>query len=96
MELDERKKPINIAGVPPDAFSETGQRWGNPLYNWDRMEQDDFAWWYKRMESSAKLYDVTRIDHFIGIVRYFSIPVECETAENGVYKKGPGKKLTDV
>jgi 4-alpha-glucanotransferase len=57
---------------------------------------DGFDWWYKRMESSAKLYDVTRIDHFIGIVRYFSIPVECETAENGVYKKGPGKKLTDV
>ena len=95
-ELDERKKPINIAGVPPDAFSATGQRWGNPLYDWAKMEEDNFAWWYKRMESSAKLYDVTRIDHFIGVVRYFSIPVECETAENGVYKKGPGKKLTDV
>ena len=95
-ELDERKKPINIAGVPPDAFSATGQRWGNPLYNWKKMEEDGFAWWYKRMESSAKLYDVTRIDHFIGIVRYFSIPASCETAEKGVYIKGPGKKLTDV
>lgn len=95
-ELDERKKPINIAGVPPDCFSETGQRWGNPLYDWDKMEQDDFDWWRKRMQASAKLYDVVRIDHFIGIVRYFRIPAECETAEYGKYKNGPGKKLTKV
>lgn len=95
-ELDERKKPINIAGVPPDCFSVTGQRWGNPLYDWDKMEQDDFDWWRKRMQASAKLYDVVRIDHFIGIVRYFRIPSECETAEHGNYKKGPGKKLTKV
>lgn len=95
-ELDERKKPINIAGVPPDCFSETGQRWGNPLYDWNKMEQDDFDWWRKRMTTSAKLYDVVRIDHFIGIVRYFRIPAECETAEFGKYKKGPGKKLTKV
>lgn len=95
-ELDERKRPINIAGVPPDCFSATGQRWGNPLYDWDKMEQDDFDWWRKRMSASAKLYDVVRIDHFIGIVRYFRIPAECETAEHGKYKKGPGKKLTKV
>ncbi|WP_455715988.1 4-alpha-glucanotransferase [Anaerosporobacter sp.] len=95
-ELDERKKPINIAGVPPDCFSPTGQRWGNPLYDWDKMEQDDFDWWRKRMQASAKLYDVVRIDHFIGIVRYFRIPAECETAERGNFKKGPGKKLTKV
>ena len=95
-ELDERKRPINIAGVPPDFFSETGQRWGNPLYDWDKMEQNDFDWWRKRMQSSSKLYDVVRIDHFIGIVRYFRIPAECETAEHGKYKKGPGNKLTKV
>lgn len=95
-ELDERKRPINIAGVPPDFFSETGQRWGNPLYDWDKMEQNDFDWWRKRMQSSSKLYDVVRIDHFIGIVRYFRIPAECETAEHGRYKKGPGNKLTKV
>ncbi len=95
-ELDERKRPINIAGVPPDCFSATGQRWGNPLYDWDKMEQDDFDWWRKRMQASAKLYDVVRIDHFIGIVRYFRIPAECETAEYGKYKNGPGKKLTKV
>lgn len=95
-ELDERKRPINIAGVPPDFFSATGQRWGNPLYDWDKMEKDDFDWWRKRMQSSSKLYDVVRIDHFIGIVRYFRIPAECETAQNGKYKDGPGNKLTKV
>ena len=95
-ELDERKNPINIAGVPPDNFSATGQRWGNPLYDWKAMEAEDFGWWYKRMEASADLYDIIRIDHFIGIVRYFAIPAENDTAEFGVYRKGPGKKLTDV
>ena len=95
-ELDERKNPINIAGVPPDNFSATGQRWGNPLYDWKAMEAEDFEWWRQRMASSAKLYDIIRIDHFIGIVRYYSIPSKYDTAEHGTYKKGPGKKLTDV
>lgn len=95
-ELDERKNPINIAGVPPDNFSATGQRWGNPLYDWKAMENEGFGWWRQRMSSSAKLYDIIRIDHFIGIVRYYSIPSHYDTAEHGVYKKGPGKKLTDV
>ncbi len=95
-ELDERKKPINIAGVPPDCFSEDGQRWGNPLYNWEVMEKDQFKWWAKRMAANAKLYDVIRIDHFIGIVNYWSIPASCPTAVEGKWRKGPGKKLTDV
>ena len=95
-ELDERKKPINVAGVPPDCFSEDGQRWGNPLYNWKVMEKDGFKWWYYRMEANAKLYDVIRIDHFIGIVNYWSIPSSCPTAIEGKWIKGPGKKLTDV
>ena len=95
-ELDERKKPINIAGVPPDCFSEDGQRWGNPLYNWQVMEKDQFKWWAKRMAANAKLYDVIRIDHFIGIVNYWSIPSSCPTAVEGTWRKGPGKKLTDV
>ncbi len=95
-ELDERKNPINIAGVPPDYFSATGQRWGNPLYRWDVMEADDFKWWRERMKANAALYDVIRIDHFIGIVRYFSIPATCPTAEIGEYKKGPGSKLTNA
>lgn len=95
-ELDERKKPINIAGVPPDCFSADGQRWGNPLYNWKAMEEDGFQWWKKRMAANAKLYDVIRIDHFIGIVNYWSIPAACPTAVEGKWRRGPGKKLTDV
>lgn len=95
-ELDERKNPINVAGVPPDCFSETGQRWGNPLYDWDTMEKDDFSWWRERMKANATLYDVIRIDHFIGVVRYYKIPSECPTAMEGVWEKGPGRKLTDA
>lgn len=95
-ELDERKKPIHIAGVPPDCFSADGQRWGNPLYDWKTMEQDGFLWWAKRMSANAKLYDVIRIDHFIGIVNYWSIPVSCPTAVEGKWLRGPGRKLTDV
>ena len=95
-ELDERKKPIHIAGVPPDCFSAEGQRWGNPLYDWKKMEKDGFTWWYERMKANASLYDVIRIDHFIGIVNYWSIPADCPTAVDGEWKKGPGRKLTDV
>ena len=95
-ELDERRNPVNVAGVPPDAFSATGQRWGNPLYNWQAMEAEDFTWWRERMRSNAKLYDVIRIDHFIGIVRYYSIPSECPTAMKGRWRKGPGASLTGV
>ena len=69
-ELDERKNPIHVAGVPPDCFSEDGQRWGNPLYDWKAMEAENFGWWEERMKSNARLYDVIRIDHFIGVVRY--------------------------
>ncbi len=95
-ELDERKNPINIAGVPPDAFSNDGQRWGNPLYRWDMMEQKNFVWWRERMKISATLYDVIRIDHFIGVVNFYSIPADCPTAIMGKWRKGPGKKLADV
>ena len=95
-ELDERKNPINVAGVPPDCFSETGQRWGNPLYDWDAMEKENFTWWRERMKANAALYDVIRIDHFIGVVRYYRIPSECPTAMEGAWKKGPGKKRTDA
>lgn len=95
-ELDERKKPINVAGVPPDCFSEDGQLWGNPLYNWKAMKKDHFRWWEMRMASNAALYDVIRIDHFIGIVNYWSVPAGSENAIGGKWRKGPGKKLTDV
>ncbi len=95
-ELDEDVKPINIAGVPPDLFSSDGQRWGNPLYRWDIMEANGFKWWRERMKANADLYDVIRIDHFIGIVNYWSVPAKCKTAKRGKWKKGPGKALTDV
>ncbi|MBP3926467.1 MAG: 4-alpha-glucanotransferase [Clostridium sp.] len=96
-QLDEENlTPVNVAGVPPDAFSEIGQLWGNPLYDWEKMEEDGFSWWKQRMKASAALYDVIRIDHFIGVVQYFSIPYGAESAKEGEWKKGPGKKLTDV
>lgn len=92
-QLDKKLNPKKIAGVPPDAFSDTGQRWGNPLYDWEKMESEDFSWWKERMEHSAKLYDVIRIDHFIGMVKYYAIPAEDEDARNGKWEKGPGLKL---
>jgi 4-alpha-glucanotransferase len=95
-ELDERKTPINVAGVPPDAFSDDGQRWGNPLYRWEEVERQEFTWWRERMLVSAVLYDVIRVDHFIGVVNYYSIPVYCETAVGGSWRIGPGRKLTEV
>jgi len=95
-ELDEDCKQINVAGVPPDAFSEDGQLWGNPLYNWDAMENADFAWWKKRMSSNSKLYDLIRIDHFIGVVNYYSIAATSNSAKNGEWRKGPGIKLTNA
>lgn len=95
-ELDEDFEQINVAGVPPDEFSEDGQLWGNPLYNWNRMEECDFEWWKQRMASNSKIYDYIRIDHFIGVVNYYSIEAGCENAKEGVWRQGPGKKLTDA
>ena len=77
---------------PPDAFSDEGQKWGNPIYDWERMEREDFAWWKKRIRAAARCYDVIRIDHFIGIVRYYKIPVN-ESAKKGSFAWGPGLKL---
>ncbi|MCL2013968.1 MAG: 4-alpha-glucanotransferase [Oscillospiraceae bacterium] len=92
-QLDDNLKPTRVAGVPPDTFSETGQLWGNPLYNWEAMEKDGFVWWKRRMAASAALYDIIRIDHFIGIVNYYSIPAADKSAENGIWINSPGKKL---
>ena len=92
-ELDEEKNPINVAGCPPDGFSATGQLWGNPLYNWARMEEEDFAWWVRRLDSATTLYDVVRIDHFRGFESYFSISFGSATAQGGVWRKGPGIRL---
>ena len=86
-------KPISVAGCPPDAFSETGQLWGNPLYDWNYMEKTGYKWWIKRVEESLKLYDVVRIDHFRGFESYWEIPYGEDTAINGKWVKGPGIKL---
>lgn len=94
--LDENLSPVKVSGVPPDAFSDAGQKWGNPLYDWQQLEREDFSWWRERMKRCAQLYDVIRIDHFIGIVKYYTIPAELPDARQGCYERGPGRKLTDV
>jgi 4-alpha-glucanotransferase len=92
-ELDENLNPIRIAGVPPDYFSPTGQRWGNPLYRWDVAEQTGFAWWIERIRRACQLYDIVRLDHFRGFEAYWAIPAEEETAIKGEWIKAPGREL---
>jgi 4-alpha-glucanotransferase len=92
-ELDETLRPVRVAGVPPDYFSVTGQRWGNPLYKWDVLERQGFDWWINRIRRARFLYDVVRLDHFRGFEAYWSIPAEDETAVNGEWVKAPGDKL---
>lgn len=92
-ELDEELKPIHIAGVPPDYFSPTGQRWGNPLYRWDVLEERGFDWWIDRMRRSRELYDIIRLDHFRGFEAYWSIRADEVTAINGEWVKAPGFEL---
>ena len=92
-QLDEDLKPTKVAGVPPDYFSKTGQRWGNPLYNWDAMADTDYDWWINRMAHCATMFDVVRIDHFRGFDRYWAIPAESETAEIGNWEEGPKARL---
>jgi 4-alpha-glucanotransferase len=88
--LDKDGSPTVIAGVPPDYFSETGQRWGNPLYRWDRMAEDDFAWWAARLHMSFIQADIVRIDHFRGFEAYWEIPASEPTAVVGEWVPGPG------
>ncbi len=92
-QTDKNRNISAQAGVPPDAFSTQGQLWGNPLYDWEEMEKEDFYWWRQRINIASQLYDYVRIDHFIGIERYFSVPADATTAKDGIYKKGPGMKL---
>ncbi len=89
-QFDEENLPVAVAGCPPDAFSETGQLWGNPLYCWEYHKKTDFAWWMKRMEYSFRLYDVVRVDHFRGFDEYYSIPYGNKDATEGTWEKGPG------
>ena len=91
--LDDELKPTEVAGVPPDYFSPTGQLWGNPIYNWDVMEETNYEWWVNRIKMTSEMVDIIRIDHFRGFDRYYSIPTTAETAETGEWKQGPGLKL---
>lgn len=91
--LDDELRPTSVAGVPPDYFSQTGQLWGNPLYNWEVMAADGYRWWIDRVRKASELYDVLRIDHFRGLDRYYSIPAGSATAETGEWLDGPKEKL---
>ncbi|MDK9711771.1 MAG: 4-alpha-glucanotransferase [Acidaminobacter sp.] len=86
-------KPLTVAGVPPDAFSETGQLWGNPIYNWKQMKQDGYRWWIERIRHSFTRYDALRIDHFRGFEAYWEVEYGAETAAAGKWVKGPGLAL---
>jgi 4-alpha-glucanotransferase len=92
-ELDEELQPMRIAGVPPDYFSPTGQRWGNPLYRWDVLAESGFSWWIDRIRRACELYSIVRLDHFRGFEAYWAIPADEETAVNGEWVKAPGLEL---
>ncbi len=94
-ELDESNRPTAVSGVPPDYFSETGQRWGNPLYRWRYLEQHGFDWWVARVKRQLDLYDLLRLDHFRGFQAYWRIPAEEETAMHGEWVEAPGFALFD-
>jgi 4-alpha-glucanotransferase len=92
-ELGAELKPVRVSGVPPDYFSATGQRWGNPLYRWDVLKERGFDWWIERIGRARQLYDIVRLDHFRGFEAYWSIPADEETAINGTWVKAPGLEL---
>ena len=94
--LEKNGQPSVIAGVPPDYFSQTGQRWGNPLYRWDVHEEQGFSWWIDRLKSTFELYDIVRIDHFRGFAANWEIPASEPTAIKGRWVPGPGRKLFDA
>ena len=94
--MEKDGQPSVIAGVPPDYFSQTGQRWGNPLYRWEIHEKESFAWWISRLKSALKLYDIVRIDHFRGFEANWEIPAHEKTAIRGRWMPGPGRKLFDA
>ncbi len=95
-QLDEKQNPIAVAGCPPDAFSNTGQLWGNPLYRWEEHSATRYQWWLERISYSLNLYDVVRVDHFKGFDEYYSIPYGEETAINGHWEKGPGYEFFQI
>ena len=95
-QLDEENIPTAVAGVPPDAFTADGQLWGNPLYDWERMAQDGFSWWARRMQSTLARFDVARLDHFRGLESYWAVPKDAPTAAPGHWEKGPGAAFVQM
>ncbi|MBO5496822.1 MAG: 4-alpha-glucanotransferase [Oscillospiraceae bacterium] len=95
-QLDGENRPKAVSGVPPDAFTEDGQLWGNPLYDWDAMRADGYGWWIRRIDGAKRLYDVIRIDHFRGFESYWAVPCGETTAKNGAWMPGPGMGLVGV
>jgi len=94
-DLDEELNPINVAGVPPDYFSENGQLWGNPVFNWAEHQKSSFDWWKMRIEHNLRMFDMIRIDHFRGFASYWSIPANEVNAVNGQWIEAPGEELFD-
>ena len=92
-DLDEELNPVSVAGVPPDYFSEKGQLWGNPTYNWEAMEADGFRWWVERLRRLLTFFDRVRIDHFRGLVAYWALPADAKTAEHGEWKDVPYREF---
>jgi 4-alpha-glucanotransferase len=94
--LDADKRPSVVAGVPPDYFSETGQLWGNPVYNWEVLRQKDYRWWIQRIRHNLNLFDYVRLDHFRGFVKYWEVPVDEKTAENGQWINASAYRFFDT
>lgn len=94
--LDEKGRPRVLAGCPPDDFAKSGQLWGNPVYNWEKLRQNKYDWWVKRLAHNSKLFDIIRIDHFRGFEDYYAVPFGEKTAENGRWHKGPSKHFFKV
>ena len=94
--LDTDGRPIFIAGVPPDYFSATGQRWGNPIYNWEYLKENNYQFWVDRIGYSSKLFDIIRIDHFRAFDTFWKIPASCPTAVEGEWIEAPGYEVIDT
>jgi 4-alpha-glucanotransferase len=95
-QLDSKGRPVQVAGVPPDYFSKTGQLWGNPLYDWDLMGRKGYSWWVERFRAMFEVFDIVRIDHFRGFEAAWHVPASHRTAQNGQWIKGPGFNLFDA
>ncbi len=95
-EFDAQRNPLRVAGVPPDYFSETGQLWGNPIYNWEEMRKDGYAWWLARVKRSLEFADMVRLDHFRGFESFWAVPAASATAQGGEWVPGPGIALFEA